>query len=492
MSKPSSSFAGNVLKLVTGSVFAQGLGILAAPIVTRLFAPEAFGVAALFVSITGIMGAVACLRYELAIMLPKTDEEAANLLGVSLCFVIIITGISALIIFLVDDVVVQLLNSPELKKYLWLVPIAIFFNGIFLALNYWNSRTKHFGRLSIAGIVSAVIAQATKLGAGFAGYISSGVLIATGILGSIVSTFVLGGQIWRDDRHLFKASIRCKKMIEGLKRHKRFPAFTVWATILNAVSRQSSILLLAYFFSPQVVGFFAIGQRIVNLPSTLIGQKVGQVFFQKATEAKYEGKLGNVVEEVFHRLVSLGTFPILLLGIIGREFFIVAFGTRWAEAGVYVQILALWTFFAFIYSPVSTLFPVLEKQGVNLIFNSLLFFVRVLSLVLGGLTSSARITLFLYSAANLVIIVWMCFWILSKVGIPSKRTLRYISKYILYSAPILAVIAISKWGLGLRPWVTLVISCFGTILYYITIFKQDKLLQEIIIQGIFKRVGLVK
>ena len=84
MSKPSSSFATNVLKLVTGSVFAQGLGVLVVPIVTRLFAPEAFGVVALFASITGILGVVACLRYQLAIMLPKTDEDAANLLGVSL------------------------------------------------------------------------------------------------------------------------------------------------------------------------------------------------------------------------------------------------------------------------------------------------------------------------------------------------------------------------------------------------------------------------
>jgi O-antigen/teichoic acid export membrane protein len=167
LSKPSSSFAGNVLKLVTGSVFAQGLGVLVAPIVTRLFAPEAFGVAAFFVSITGIIGVVVCLRYELSIMLPKTEEEAANLLGVSLCFVLIITGISALIIFLVDDVFVRLLNSPKLKKYLWLVPTAIFFNGIFLALNYWNSRTKHFGRLSIARVVASVTTQATKLSAGF-------------------------------------------------------------------------------------------------------------------------------------------------------------------------------------------------------------------------------------------------------------------------------------------------------------------------------------
>ena len=99
MSKPSTTFAENVLKLVTGSAFAQGLSVLVVPIVARLFAPEAFGIAALFASITGIIGAAACLRYELSIMLPKTDEEAVNLFGLSLFFVLIITVIISLIIF---------------------------------------------------------------------------------------------------------------------------------------------------------------------------------------------------------------------------------------------------------------------------------------------------------------------------------------------------------------------------------------------------------
>ncbi len=192
-----STFAGNVLKLVTGSMIAQGLGVLVTPVITRLFAPEAFGVAALFASLTGIIGAVACLRYELSIMLPKTDEEASNLLGLSLFFVLIITVISALIIFFAGDVIAGLLNSPELNKYLWLVPVSVFVSGTVLVLNYWNSRTKHFGRLSITRVVSSVVAQTTKLGAGFSGFVSGGVLIGTGILGLIVSTLILGGQVWR-------------------------------------------------------------------------------------------------------------------------------------------------------------------------------------------------------------------------------------------------------------------------------------------------------
>ncbi|MBW1834318.1 MAG: oligosaccharide flippase family protein, partial [Deltaproteobacteria bacterium] len=409
--KPSSSFASNVLKLVTGSVFAQGLGVLVAPIVARLFAPEAFGVAALFTSITGIMGVVACLRYELAIMLPKTDEEAANLLAVSLFFVFIITGISVLIIFFAGDVIVGLLNSPDLKKYLWLVPITVFVTGIFTALNYWNSRTKHFGRLSIARVVSSVVAQTTKLGAGFAGFVSGGVLIGTGILGQIVSTVVLGGQIWRDDRHLFKASIRWKKMIAGMKRHKKFPIYNTWSALLNTASQQLPTIMLAFYFSPKIVGFYALGKTVLSMPMNMVGGAVAQVFFQKASEAHNRtGNLSQVVEEVFKRLVSLGIFPILLLTLIGEDFFIVAFGARWAEAGVYMQILGLWIFFQFISSPISTLFAVLEKQHYGLFFNSILLVTRAMSLIIGGMTGDVKFTLFLLASTGVACYGSLCFW----------------------------------------------------------------------------------
>ena len=121
---------------MSGAVLAQALGVLAMLIVTRLFAPEAFGVAAVFSSMAGIVGVVACLRYEIAIMLPESSEEAANILGVSLLSVILMTFLTILIVWLGGEQIIRLLHAPQLKHYLWLVPIAIFFQGIFLALNY--------------------------------------------------------------------------------------------------------------------------------------------------------------------------------------------------------------------------------------------------------------------------------------------------------------------------------------------------------------------
>ena len=57
------SFGSDVLTLVSGTTFAQILTILATPILTRLYGPEDFGLLALFLSITGILGTIVCLRY---------------------------------------------------------------------------------------------------------------------------------------------------------------------------------------------------------------------------------------------------------------------------------------------------------------------------------------------------------------------------------------------------------------------------------------------
>src|SRR5512133_567535 len=77
------SFAFDVLTLTGGTTFAQILTILSVPVLTRLYQPENFGVWALYSSIASIISVIICLRYDYSIMLPESDEDAVNLLGVS-------------------------------------------------------------------------------------------------------------------------------------------------------------------------------------------------------------------------------------------------------------------------------------------------------------------------------------------------------------------------------------------------------------------------
>ena len=68
-------FAGNVLKLFAGSALAQGLYVLVAPVLARLYDPADFGLHSIFISIAGVLSTISCLRYENAIVLPEEDEE---------------------------------------------------------------------------------------------------------------------------------------------------------------------------------------------------------------------------------------------------------------------------------------------------------------------------------------------------------------------------------------------------------------------------------
>lgn len=452
--------------------------VAVAPVLTRLFAPEAFGVAALFASITGIVSIVACVRYELAIMLPKSSKEASNLLGGSLFFVLIITGVIVLIILCAADRIGQLFNSPELEKYLWLIPISVFANGTFLALNYWNSRTKHFARLSIARVISSTATAFGSLGAGLNGFVNGGPLIATRVLGQTMSTVVLGLQIWKSDRGLFNENIRWDKMIAGLKRYKNFPIYNSWSALLNTTSQFLPTLFLAYFFSPRIVGFYALSLQVLFLPTSLIGQAVGQVFFQKASEANGQGQLDMVVEGVFRRLVSVGMFPFLLLILLGKDLFLFVFGSQWSEAGIFVQMLSCWIFFAFLYSPLSLLFVVLEAQREALLVDVILFGSRCVALAIGGYWGNPRIAVALFSFVGSSILCFMILRFFWRVRIPPQKPLVVLGQHLLVLCPMLLIVLWSNCVMKNRFLVTLWISALCGIAYYAVVLYRDVYLRK--------------
>lgn len=478
MSSTPSNFLANVVKLVTGSLYARCLGILVAPIVARLFLPEAFGMVALFVAVTSIVEVITCLRYEFAIMLPEANEEAANLLGVSLCSVLIITAMTTLMTYFAGDIIVRLLNSNELEKYLWLVPVAVFFGGVFLALSYWNSRTKNFGRTSTAKVVSSTTTHTTRLGLGFSNYTSGGVLIVTNILGTAISTVVLAAQIWHEDRHLFKSSIQWQRMVAGLKRYRKFPIIDVWGALINTTSWQLPTLLLSLFFSPAIVGYYALSNALIRLPMTMIAGAIGQVFYQKTCETKNTGELTDIVENLYMRLVAIGLFPMLLLCIVGKDLFIIALGSNWSEAGIYTQILAPWMFFTFISSPLSTLFASFERQGSALIVHSTIFFVRFSSLYIGCVLQNVYIALGLFSITGVLVYAGLAIWNMRLANVPIHRFFTILAKSFFTFLPVGLAFFLVKYFLTAPSTIVLLLTLITLIVYYIIIIRNDPILSS--------------
>lgn len=474
------SFASDVLTLAGGTTIAQILAILAAPVLTRLYGPEDFGVWALYISITSIISVISCLRYDYSIMLPESDKEAVNLLGLSVLAALAVTGLTVPVIWYFKAQIVDLLNAPQIEGYLWLVPPFVFVNGIFLALNHWNSRTKLFKRLSFSRISSSVSTTATQIALGFAGRPpTSAGLIGGSLAGQSAATFVLGGQIWRDDRNLIKKSLSWKKIYEGAVRHRNLPLIDSWSALMNSISWQLPAFLLSAFFTPAVVGFYSLGFRLLQLPMSFIGSSISQVFYQRASRAVSDGTLSTLVESVFRMLVIIGMFPILILTIVGGDVFTVIFGKAWTEAGVYAQFLSLWAFIWFISSPLSTIYLVVEEHHFGFSYNFFNLTTRFLSLTIGGILGSARLALILFSASGIIVYGYMCLKMMYYSGVKTSKALKIVFSNLVLFIPAGAFLAALKIA-EINQTVLVIVSGLIICIYYLYILKSDKQVKEII------------
>jgi len=469
-------FFSNVLKLASGSIIAQILGILLIPIITRLYSADDFGVYQLFLSISGILVAFSCLSYQLAIMLPEDDEDSANLVVFCCILVTIISIVSGSFFIIFSDWIAQTLNTPEISQYFIFLPLIVFLNGIFLGMTYWLTRRKRFGINAMAQIINSFSVKVVQIGIGLYSVPSPSGLIAGSIVSGIASLAVLCKQI-KDDFPIFR-KVTLKNIRNLAIRYKRFPMFTSWSTGANAISTQIAPLLLAYFFSPEVVGYYAIASMVVFLPMGIIGYAISQVFFQKVCDEKNRtGSVTIIVREIQLRLISIGMFPMFILMIIGADLFSFVLGSQWFVAGQYAAILAPWLLFVFIASPLTTIFAVLERQTVDLTFNILIMVSRIVVLAIGGVYGNPYLTLLLFSVTGVIFWGWMNLYIMKISGIPYRTGLydylRFFSLALIVAIPLLAV------KLLLMPiYILFITAAVVSIIYYVIIILNDSLLKS--------------
>src|SRR5579871_1544437 len=81
---PRNRFARNASIIAGGTAVAQVLGIISAPILTRIYHPSDFGALQVFISVMALMMVAATGRYEIALLLPEDDQSAIDLLVLSM------------------------------------------------------------------------------------------------------------------------------------------------------------------------------------------------------------------------------------------------------------------------------------------------------------------------------------------------------------------------------------------------------------------------
>jgi len=484
--KARSTFASDVLKLVSGSASAQILTIVTAPLIARLFAPAAFGVAAVFVSITGVISAVVGMRYELSIVLPAKDEEAANAMAVAMSFILLTSGLTGLLLIFGGNQLLHSLHAPELHPYLWLIPVMVLLNGMFAALSYWNTRKKQFGRQTIAQLAGATFFVTAQILAGLSGHCSGGVIIVATVLAILLNTILLGVQTWSECWLLFTRNVGLVPMWATVKRYSNFPRYSTGSAVLNNLGWQVPTFMLSGYFSPSVVGHYALGNKVLRIPVNLVGANIATVFFQHASQAHQQGTLRASVEPMFRYLIAIFLFPSLMLCLIGKDLFMVAFGSRWAEAGIYTEILSIYVLFWFMAVPLGIALNVLEKQALELRLVVFILLTRVVALWVGGTLGNARLALALFSAVGVLVYGYFCLVVLRLCAVPVLTMARAMASNAVTFIPAGLIILGLKY-LNVAPIVIIASSGLLLAAYYVHAIRTDSAGWEIF-SGMLRKV----
>jgi O-antigen/teichoic acid export membrane protein len=406
-------FGRNVAVLASGAALGQAITVLVSPILTRLYSPEDFGFFGVYASMLGIVTVVASLRYEYAIPLPEDDATAANILA--LCFMLLFTmaTLSWLAIQGLGSQIVTWANVPGLKPYLWLIPLGMLGAGTYQLLNYWAVRKRDFSRIARTRISRGVARAALQVGVGFAHPGPLGLLLGQ-FAGETAGSASLGLAAWTKDRASFKAL-----SLEGIRkagaRYRRFPLFSSWADLFNALGLQVPQILFAAFYGAEVAGWFALGQRVIAAPLNLVGDSVAQVYFGEAARLLRDDpkSMRLLYLKLTGRLAVLGGLPVAAIGVLAPSFFTIVFGPGWEVAGRYVQIMGLMFAVRFAIVPLCHTLNILERQDLYLLWDGTRLALVVGSLLAGKATGFSHIaSIVAYSLAMLAayIFLWLITW----------------------------------------------------------------------------------
>jgi len=366
--KLKSEFSRNVLTLMTGTTIAQAIPIAISPILTRIYTPEDFGVFALYMSVASILGVIATGRYELAVMLPKKNEDAINIVVLSVLMAVFVSFISLLIVAIFNSQITELLNSPDVSAWLYFIPVTVLLTGIYQSFNYWSNRKKQYKRLAISRVVQNGTVGTANLGMGFTGF-GSGGLIFGGILGQIVATSILVKMVWREDNKLIKDLHRLK-VYALARKYKKLPMLNLPNVLMDGIRLSGINLLVAKFFATTTLGQFSLAWKMVQTPGALIGVSLSQVFFQKVASAKCSD-LHKIVNKFIFKASMIALPVFVAMHLYSVELFVFVFGESWMLAGEAAAVMAPWLFLNFLSSPLSAIFIVLNRQEAMLIFSFL-------------------------------------------------------------------------------------------------------------------------
>lgn len=374
---PDSELLRNTSILISGTALAQLIPILLQPVLRRYFSPEAFGAYSVYVSLVGILLIISSLRYELAIILPRSNKEAAAVFFLTVILNLFFNILLLLVIVIWKSKLAQWLNlSKSFAGYLYLVPVGTFMFSLYQSINCWLVREKRFFPISLNKFIRRGFEGASQIFFMFSKVFHG--LIFGDLIGHIAN--IISGIHQGKKSGLSLRLFSQVKIKYVLAKYSEYPKFNIIPGFMSACSYLLPAIIINKYYSAENAGYFDLSKLLLSIPLALVASSLSNVLLQRISEkSKLKLSISNDLLSILSFVMIGVVFEIFIIMIAAEDIFRIFFGNQWELSGTISKVL-VWAFACnFIVASFSSIFISLKKIKLLSAWQ-LFYFISILSL----------------------------------------------------------------------------------------------------------------
>lgn len=416
------TFWKSVIVLASGTALAQFLGVFTTPIVSRLYDPQAYGEYAIIWSTATIITTLVTLGLTSAVMVPVSDEESREVFTVAFWTMLFLATVVLAVMLIVSPFFHFFKPGISYTVACILVYGFVIVNGLGGLLRVYVNRKGLNRVLFYNSLIGALATLCITIPLGFLNIGSLGLVTA-----SIIAGIVSNVQMLYHTKPFKKwLPLQCFKKV--YIKYKDFILYQHPSNFVANLASQMPTQIFSAVFGNANLGSYSMNEKILGIPSRLIGTPINTVYFRTASEYNKEGK--NLAEFTFSlvtKVMAIAFIPITVAVFWGEQLFVWVLGPSWSEAGKFAGFLIVQYVFMFCTNCTSYCRVAIGRQKVNFVISILRLVIISLSVFMGAFLSGDLFYTIIFFAVGsslyLIIDMTMNFYCMGK----------YWTKYLIFA-----------------------------------------------------------
>ena len=422
----SSRFVKNAGTLLSGSVIAQGIAFVAYLLLSRLYTSEDFGLYNVFYSYIEVLIILSTCKYELAIVIADSDDQAAALTRLTLRLNALFSSLLLLIALLLALFHVTPSSLPP-QLYL-LIPPMVFFCGTTRVYTFLFNRYKHYRQIAISEVVTSLGGTLLKILFGLLSgtmqlFHTLGLPLGT-ILGKVAGNIYYRLQVKKYELRT-KTSLshpNTSYFIALSSSFKNFPLYTMPKELVSSFSANLPFLWLSVHFDNALIGLFGLALTFTMRPVGILANAFEKVFYASYSEKvrQHQPLWRDTLR--FTLALNAVVVPIVVVAFFFAEpLFTFLFGDKWVGTGYYVRCIIPWLVVLLNANSLAFVANIFSTQRIDFFFQIAQLLLRIAALWVGISQGNFRLAILLFCAVSTAVQLLQWGWYLLQLHRHDRR-----------------------------------------------------------------------